>query len=128
MKPFDIELAKAGHPVRTRDGRDVRIVCFDMNNPTYPIVAIINDKNCEYESPHIYKADGKYNPDSDINSDFDLFMKTKRHSGWVNIYANTDYDFDLGYCGSIYSTKEEAIKNIYQNQKCIDTVKINWVN
>ena len=29
LKPFDFEAAKAGKPVCTRDGRKVRIICFD---------------------------------------------------------------------------------------------------
>ena len=29
MKEFDIELAKQGHPVCTRDGRKVRVLCYD---------------------------------------------------------------------------------------------------
>lgn len=32
MKPFDLELAKAGHPVQTRDGRPVRIICYDRKD------------------------------------------------------------------------------------------------
>lgn len=42
MKPFDIELAKAGHPVCTRSGNPVRIVCFDKKNTKYPIMALID--------------------------------------------------------------------------------------
>lgn len=30
MKPFDIELAKQGKPVCTRDGRPVKILCYDF--------------------------------------------------------------------------------------------------
>lgn len=29
LRPFDLEAAKAGKPVYTRDGRKVRIICFD---------------------------------------------------------------------------------------------------
>ena len=29
LKPFDLEAARAGSPVCTRDGRKARIVCFD---------------------------------------------------------------------------------------------------
>lgn len=32
LKPFDLETAKAGKPVCTRDGRKARIICFDMNS------------------------------------------------------------------------------------------------
>jgi len=29
-------------PVQTRDGKPVRILCTDMNNPVYPIVGLVN--------------------------------------------------------------------------------------
>lgn len=29
MGKFDLEKAKAGYPVRTRDGHEARIICFD---------------------------------------------------------------------------------------------------
>ena len=32
MKPFDLELAKQGYPVCTRDGREVRIVHKNNQN------------------------------------------------------------------------------------------------
>ena len=32
LKPFDLEAAKAGAKVITRDGRPVRIICFDRKN------------------------------------------------------------------------------------------------
>lgn len=40
MKPFDLEAAKAGKPVCTRDGRKARIICFDAKC-IKPIVALI---------------------------------------------------------------------------------------
>lgn len=46
MKPFDLEAAKAGKPVCTRDGRKARIICFDRNWE-YPIVALIECENGE---------------------------------------------------------------------------------
>lgn len=41
FKPFDLEQAKAGKPVCTRDGRKARIICFDLKNGNHPIVAAI---------------------------------------------------------------------------------------
>ena len=40
MKEFDLELAKAGFPVKTRDGKKARILCFDRIAST-PIVALV---------------------------------------------------------------------------------------
>lgn len=45
LKPFDLEAAKAGKPVCTRDGRKARIICFDRRlfykNVSYPILAVV---------------------------------------------------------------------------------------
>lgn len=40
LKSFDLNAAKAGKPICTRDGRKARIVCFDKNN-LLPIVALV---------------------------------------------------------------------------------------
>lgn len=56
---FDIEKAKAGAKVETREGRPVRIVCYDKKPEAYPILALVTDKDSEY--PIAYKADGRYN-------------------------------------------------------------------
>lgn len=48
LKPFDLEAAKAGKPVCTRDGRKARIICWDKKG-NYPIVALIQDnENSEH--------------------------------------------------------------------------------
>lgn len=47
MKPFNLEEAKAGKPVCTRDGRIVTFI-REINSSgidPYPVVAIINDEN-----------------------------------------------------------------------------------
>ena len=53
LKEFNLEEAKAGKPVCTRDGRKARIICFDLNNKNFPIVAIIN---CDTEE-NVYQYD-----------------------------------------------------------------------
>ena len=46
LKPFDIQKAREGKPVCTRDGRKARIIYFDAKGD-YPIVALIETGNCE---------------------------------------------------------------------------------
>lgn len=47
QKPFDIEVAKKGAKVETKDGHSVRILCYDRIKTDYPIVALINFDNEE---------------------------------------------------------------------------------
>ena len=123
MKPFDIELAKAGYPVCTRDGRAVRILCYDKICNNYPIVTLI-DKG-EYEEYHPFTIDGKFHS-SMRESDNDLFMAPVKKEGWVNVFINASY-FGSKTAGTIYPTKEEALKNIdTKSPHYIDTVKIEW--
>lgn len=51
MKPFDLEKAKAGAPVCTREGFRARIVCFDADHNRFPIIALIKDSNSSNEYP-----------------------------------------------------------------------------
>lgn len=51
MKPFDLEKAKAGAPLCTREGFRARIICFDADNDRFPIVALIKDSNSSNEYP-----------------------------------------------------------------------------
>lgn len=71
MKKFDLEKAKAGAPVCTRDGRPVRILCYDLKGGDYPIVACAERDNVEIVI--LCTADGHLYDNGDINS-FDLMM------------------------------------------------------
>lgn len=120
MKPFNLELAKKGYPVCTRDGRDARIICFDAKTGEYPIIALVYcTKNCT-ETVHSYNLEGKYFTAEESSSD--LMMKSNRHIGWTNIYSWSGGHLSTG---DIYSTKEDAIKGICCDN-ILDTIKIEW--
>lgn len=87
MKPFDLEEAKAGKPVCTRDGRKARIICFDLNNKNFPIVAIIN---CDTEeNAYQYDIDGICDEhDNNLN----LMMYPEKKEGWIIIHKEAIYD------------------------------------
>lgn len=87
LKKFDLEAAKAGKPVCTRDGRKARIICFDLNNKNFPIVAIIN---CDSEeNAYQYDIDGICDEhDNNLN----LMMSTEKKEGWIIIHKEAIYD------------------------------------
>ena len=115
LKEFNLEAAKAGKPVCTRDGRKVRIICFDAKC-NKPIVALIYD--CNKETVLQYLENGRFFVDQ-IDK-YDLMMLPQKKEGWVNIYN----DFGDRVC-DIYPTKEEAIKN-KDKEDYITTVNIEW--
>lgn len=67
MKPFNLEEAKAGKPVCTRDGKPARIVCYDKKNSIYPLVALVFNENQEV-TLH-YTENGAYYNNEETLSD-----------------------------------------------------------
>ena len=110
LKPFSLEAAKAGKPVCTRDGRKARIICFDAKGD-YPIIALID--NTTKETDIHYTLSGIAHVYTE--SDYDLMMLPEKKEGWVNVYKERCYE-----------TKEEALKNKYDGETYVDTVKIVW--
>lgn len=71
--PFDIEKAKQGAKVVTRDGDNVRILCYDYKDPEQPIVAeVYNSSGASIET---YSEKGAYRLDETQISDYDLIIE-----------------------------------------------------
>lgn len=131
LKPFNLEAARSGKPVCTRDGHKARIICFDRIDSTgcnLPIVALIQRE--ETEVLRLYRDDGKRNVKVDLA--LDLMMLPEKKEGWVNVYdADTTFRFVEGM---VYNTKDEAIQRAKEEvtngqrekNEYVDTVKISW--
>lgn len=75
MKSFDLDAAKRGAAVCTRDGRSARIICFDVDNIEYSIVANVRSgKQLKSESAQLYCRSGKWYP-ATAESGSDLMMR-----------------------------------------------------
>ena len=115
LKPFDIQKAKEGKPVCTRDGRRARIICFDRkfyhDGYNYPIVAMVNDN--DNELVHAYTQDGLLVGNKE--GELDLMMLPEKRSGWVNVYKERCYE-----------SKKEAIRHIAPGTHYIGTIKVEW--
>ena len=123
LKPFDIQKAREGKPVCTRDGRKARIICFDAKCADRPIVTLVsrNDK----EILLMYYRDGKLNDDKDSYAD--LMMLPEKKEGWINVYRDCD-GANITKDDNIYSSKEAAIASaqIIDGNSYVATTKINW--
>lgn len=125
LKPFDIEAAKSGKPVCTRDGRKVRIICFDrINGDYYKIVACVTAFDGDFEEVLFYGIDG-YIVDSQNPKDEDLMMLPEKNEGWINICRNLNTNKTELDTKDIYNTKEEALQNL-SSMTYVTTVKIEW--
>ena len=111
LKPFDLEAARSGKPVCTRDGRKARIICFDCKDETFQIVALVGGSLGKEEIISYDKAGYSTTRDRDEM----LMMLPEKKEGWVNVYKER-----------IYSTKEEAIEATYDGVTYVDTIKISW--
>ena len=116
LKPFDLEAAKAGKPVCTRDGRKARIICFDRKD-IKPIVALVTSTNgtSVIEKAFYYFEDGYHLSKNDKNN-YDLMMLPEKKEGWINIYEDM----------RIYASEEGAKMAISPERTYITTTKINW--
>ena len=79
LKPFDIQKAREGKPVCTRDGRKARIICFDYKGDSnaYPILALISTSNLRGVPSEIiakYTEDGRYAKYNNVENNEDLMM------------------------------------------------------
>lgn len=131
LKPFDLEAAKAGKPVCTRDGRKARIICFDAKRKDGKnIMALIPSKEYPgFEDLVAYPNNGNYHGGHE--NDDDLMMLPEKKEGWVNIYNRNRPRTSSENCYimtgvSVFGTKEGAISYIDKDKEYIDTVKIEW--
>lgn len=126
MKEFNLEEAKAGKPVCTRDGRKARIICFDVNNTNYPIAALVKDVNNKEEYPYAYSEDGRFVVTSNMNAE-DLMMAPEKKQGWIGLYhPNPKVEDAFVKTTDIYATKEEVEKLCLGNKNLIDIRQIEW--
>lgn len=127
MKEFDLNKAKAGAPVCTREGKPARIIFWDAkgianDGGQYPIVALIEEDGVEY--PQSFTIDGRvYYEREDPD---DLVSAITKHEGWINVYRPSNEGKYI-VSGVAYETESEA-KEAVLNKKMtyITTIKIEW--
>ena len=121
-KPFDLEAAKAGAPVVTRDGRPARIICWDYNLcGVQKLLVLVKDDVVDHENILAYNLDGTccVSP-----SPYDLFMAPVKHEGWVNLYRDSS---GVLFATLIQDTKEKALSSVDAQSVCyVATAKIEW--
>lgn len=125
MKEFDLEAAKAGAKLQTRDGRQARIVCYDVNNKDYPLIVLITNKENNKELPYLYTIDGRNNINYINQDDFDLVIAPQTYIKYSNFYRDTNGNI---WNGVWYDTIEKAKDNVYydnvEDSEYITTLEI----
>lgn len=123
MKPFDLEKAKTGAPVQTRDGHKARIICFGRKEVDFPVVALVINPKSGKESLETYQSDGR-NIGTGAVTNYDLVMAPVKKEGWMNIYSHDGGVFASMRGGPIFDTKELADQNNTDNR--IACMRVEW--
>ena len=113
MREFNLEEALAGKPVVTRNGHKVDQL------KKYDVESRFNLYGVLLEEIIAFSESGKYSkpPNVSLESEYDLFMKSEKKEGWINIYAG-------GRSGCTFTNKEGALKQA--SGRVLDTIKIQW--
>lgn len=89
-----------GKTYKTRDGNNVRLLCTDRSHHQYPVMGLIEQKDCDYTA--YWTSDGICSASYPSYVNYDLVEVKPRikRTYWTNLYkANT-------LC--VYNTKEDA--------------------
>lgn len=111
LKEFDLEAAKQGKPVCTRDGRKARIICFDVKGDICPIIALVEENGMEVTKSYDMNGSANYkNADS-----YDLMMLPEKKEGWAVIRRS-----------DIYETEEKAKEVLLDSRIGVMIKKVEW--
>jgi hypothetical protein len=119
LRPIDHTI-KVGDVVQTRMGLPTRILCTDVKDPVYTIVAAIlrddgKEMICSFSSIGEFTCG-----ETDVN---DLFFAPVKRTGWVNRFQR-DNSIELGKI--VYKSEEEAIFREGDYPYYKGTTKIEW--
>lgn len=118
MKPFDLEKAKAGHKLVTRDGREVLdFYCFDLASPdcVWVCYAVIDGDVQGFD------RDGYFNRCGE--SSLDLMLASTKRKGFVNVYVSSDPIY-----AGVFDTEKEAQREADRHGRSavVTAVPIEW--
>lgn len=87
MSPFNLELAKQGKEICTREGNKARIVSYNGVNDRciIALITLTDDDEKEREYPVTYYSDGKLYKDPNELSDIDLMMAHNTTTSYIHI-------------------------------------------
>lgn len=83
MKPFDLEAAKRGEPIQTRDGRPVKFISHVPEcEGSYRVIVLIYGRLYT----NSYAEDGI--TFHNVSHSSDLLMAPRKRTVWVNLYPS----------------------------------------
>ena len=126
MKEFNLEEAKAGKPVCTRDGRKVRILCWDFKiseNETKILCAVESITQKNTERTLFVNNRGEFT--EGYNNALDLMMQSEKNEGWINILYERQGNYYTPD-DRLFESKEKAESKMYKEFQRVATIHIEW--
>lgn len=122
MEEFSLEkyLKNPNRKIVTRDGKSVRIICTNMLDENYPVIALVNNEHSE--QCHSYTTFGKLYAYQNRDCELDLLFAPQKKEGWINLFKVNS----ATTTGEVYNTEEEAKSAIAKSLVYISTVKVEW--
>lgn len=121
LSPFDLNrYFKENRKLCTRKGKSVRVLCTNLKNDVYKIVAAVSYTTGEYARMYTEKG---FIREDEYETDDDLMMLPAKKEGWINIYDETHTEKRVS-SNKIYPTMQEALDK--KGKHYIDTIKIEW--
>jgi hypothetical protein len=97
MKPFDLEAAKRGEPIQTRDGRPAKFIAYvpEAKKSRRVIVFIGSLPVFRHEDGTVWTQD--------VDHASELVMAPRKRTLWLNVYVSGGH-----YTAGVHRTKEHA--------------------
>ena len=116
MKAFDINMARQGAPVCTRNGKKARIICFDRDyHNDLPIVALVREHDNGDELVKTYNKYGGYTGPE--GNSYDLMMAPVKKKVWINFYKTAADNIISDQL--TWDSKDDALKNSMEHPEWI---------
>ena len=119
--PFDVELAKRIQSgecegrIVTRDGENVRILCFDRKGTELPIVALVEIK-CGVEDYFSFYINGDY--DTYENNGKDLMLEIPEYMTFKDGDILTYWPNGNRWCIFIYKSRDKDVLSNHVSYDC----------
>ena len=127
MKPFNLEAAKSGAPVVTRDGKPVRIICWDRqasDGRRETLVALVSDPDGA-EVVVTCSPNGRHYS-GNAESSNDLFIAPTKRTGWILVFpACIEKGVPSAFGSYIYTSVEDAASVAREYKEAV-VAEISW--
>jgi len=94
---------------KTRDGRDVRLLCLDARSSNFPVVALV-----EGSTPETFTRYG--NHDVGYDSPLDLIEQPEEKTVWLELFRYKHWSEDAKVMIGVHNSREELEAAVMKQQ------------